>query len=271
MLSIGEFARLGQVSPRALRHYAELGLIEPAHVDPVTGYRFYEVRQLADLHRVLALRDLGVALDQVRHLMDGSVEELRGMLHLREAEIAQSIADQQARLKRVGAHLDAIERGDGMQTLDIVVKHTEPIRMVETTGVAPGYGYDNIHPVFAERLPIVWHELVTAGIEPGVNVAYYDPPDDDGAVVVHLGFEIGDQPFSGTSPDVEVVELPVVEVASTILRGPLDNISDNFLALVRWIEASGHRIAGRDRELYLHCETEDPTRNVTELQVPISR
>ena len=49
MLKIGEFARLAQVSPRTLRHYASLGLLAPASVDPSTGYRYYEVHQLADL------------------------------------------------------------------------------------------------------------------------------------------------------------------------------------------------------------------------------
>ena len=39
MLSIGEFAQLGQVSPRTLRHYADVGVLIPARVDPVTGYR----------------------------------------------------------------------------------------------------------------------------------------------------------------------------------------------------------------------------------------
>jgi DNA-binding transcriptional MerR regulator len=39
MLSIGEFARLGAVSVRTLRHYEEIGLLLPAQVNPETGYR----------------------------------------------------------------------------------------------------------------------------------------------------------------------------------------------------------------------------------------
>jgi DNA-binding transcriptional MerR regulator len=39
MFSIGEFARLGAVSIRTLRHYDEIDLLQPAEVDPVTGYR----------------------------------------------------------------------------------------------------------------------------------------------------------------------------------------------------------------------------------------
>jgi DNA-binding transcriptional MerR regulator len=59
MLNIGEFARLGQVSPRMLRYYDRFGLLVPDRVDPDTGYRSYGVGQLVRLHRLLALRDLG--------------------------------------------------------------------------------------------------------------------------------------------------------------------------------------------------------------------
>src|SRR6516165_3613079 len=70
MLNIGEFARLGQVSPRMLRHYDEIGLLRPKEVDPHSGYRSYEVAQLGRLHRLLALRDLGFSLEQIHDLLD---------------------------------------------------------------------------------------------------------------------------------------------------------------------------------------------------------
>jgi DNA-binding transcriptional MerR regulator len=53
MFSIGEFARLGGVSVRTLRHYDEIGLLRPAQVDPVTGYRGCLASQLGQLNRIL--------------------------------------------------------------------------------------------------------------------------------------------------------------------------------------------------------------------------
>jgi DNA-binding transcriptional MerR regulator len=69
MLTISEFARLGQVSPRMLRHYGETGLLEPAQIDARTGYRFYDVAQLARLRRLVALRELGFSLEQIRPIL----------------------------------------------------------------------------------------------------------------------------------------------------------------------------------------------------------
>ena len=114
MLSIGDFARLGQVSPRTLRHYDELGILRPERVDRESGYRFYGVAQLQRLHRVVALRDLGFGLDRIGELLDDEppLEQLVGMLRDRRTEIEQSVAEEQARLRRVEAHLRALEAAD---------------------------------------------------------------------------------------------------------------------------------------------------------------
>lgn len=120
MLTIGEFARLGQVSPRMLRHYDETGLLTPAQTDPQTGYRFYDVTQLTRLHRLVALRELGFGLGQIRPLLDEELPtvELRGMLRMRKAQIEQNLAAEQTRLRRIEAHLRALERGQIMELRD---------------------------------------------------------------------------------------------------------------------------------------------------------
>jgi DNA-binding transcriptional MerR regulator len=89
MFAIGDFARHGRVSVRMLRHYDAIGLLRPAHVDPATGYRSYAAAQLADLNRVVALKDLGFTLEQVRTMLTEELDlaEVRAMLRLRQAEI----------------------------------------------------------------------------------------------------------------------------------------------------------------------------------------
>src|SRR5215472_17057309 len=100
MFSIGEFARHGRVSVRMLRHYDAIGLLRPAAVDPASGYRFYRAGQLSRLNRLIALKDLGFTLQQVQSILDEkvSVEELRGMLRLRRAQLADQISADETRL-----------------------------------------------------------------------------------------------------------------------------------------------------------------------------
>lgn len=89
MYSIGAFAQLGGVTVRMLRHNDGTGLLAPAYVDPATGHRLYGAAQLLRFNRLVALKDLGIALEQIGRLLDDGVEpaELRGMVRKRAAEL----------------------------------------------------------------------------------------------------------------------------------------------------------------------------------------
>ena len=270
MLHIGEFARLGQVSPRMLRHYDETGLLKPGRVDPQTGYRCYGVSQLARLHRLLALRDLGFTLEQLRSLLDDelAVGQLRGKLRLRQAQIERAVQDYQARLRRVDAHLRALEGRIVMSSIDVAVKVTDTVRIAEGSAPAAGFGHENLNPVFQRLVPQVLGHLDRVGARAGMMVAWYEEPADDGTVVLHAGFDIADQPVPD-SEGVRVVILPAVRVASYVHHGALDDIASVYEALVAWIEKGGYQLAGRSRELYHEWDDDHPERSVTELQVPI--
>lgn len=274
MLSIGDLARLCGVSPRTLRHYDDVGVLHPARVDPATGYRWYAFHQLAELRRVIALRELGIGLDRIRGVLDleggVSIDQMRGMLRLREAEITQTLEFERERLGRVSALLEALERGDMMKTIDIVVKTSDPIRIVETTDRAGGYGNVHIGPIFDAKLPLLFGRLASNGLKPGICVASYDWPDDDGSVVVHVGLVIDDQPLTDDA-DSSIVELAGVEVASALHRGSMASIGETFEAVLRWIDTAGYRIVGRSRELYLVWTPDRPADSITEIQIPIER
>ena len=273
MLNIGEFARLAQVSRRMLRHYDELGLLTPDRIDPDSGYRFYSVHQLGRIHRIVALRDIGFGLEQIREILtqDISVEELRGMLRLRRAQIEQAVREEQARLRRVEAHLRALEWSDTMELQDIVIKQTEPIRVAHAS--ADGLTHADIGAAFGRLLPAVVAHLDTAGARPGISIGVY--ADDggnvpEGEIVLHAGFAIGDQDVPD-SETVHIVSLPVIEVAAAVYRGGDDGIMAAWEALVRWIDDSGYRLVGDCRELYHEWHDDDPAANVMELQQPIAR
>jgi DNA-binding transcriptional MerR regulator len=174
MLNIGAFARLGQVSPRMLRHYDELGLLKPERVDPGTGYRSYGVHQLGRLHRLLALRDLGFTLEQINGLLDDepAPEQLRGMLRLRRADLEQTVADDQSRLRRIEAHLRAIEGSRIVSLQDVVIKHTQTLRVAEVRGTAAGLSPEHIGPLFGQLAPRLVDHIHHAGAQPGPLVGY---------------------------------------------------------------------------------------------------
>jgi DNA-binding transcriptional MerR regulator len=273
MLTIGEFARLGQVTPRMLRNYDELGLLEPERVEPASGYRLYSVHQLGRLHRIVALRDLGFTLEQISVVLleNPPVDQFLGMLRLRRAQIEQTVGQEQERLLRVEAHLRALEGTNAMYAADVVIKHTQPIRVAQA--VAGGLTHADIGAAFGRLMPEVLGHLESVGARPGVSVACYEDESGtaaEGQLVLHAGFEIGDQDVPD-SDSVRVHHLAVVEVAATVHRGGVEGIPAAWEALVRWIDDSGYRLIGDCRELYHEWHEDDPAQNVTELQQPIAR
>ena len=93
MIKIGDFARLSQVSVVTLRYYDEMDLLKPVRVDTFTGYRFYSADQLPRLNRILALKDLGFSLEQIKLMLSDGLtsEQLRGMLTMQRKEVEKRL------------------------------------------------------------------------------------------------------------------------------------------------------------------------------------
>ncbi|KRV51123.1 hypothetical protein AQ490_02680 [Wenjunlia vitaminophila] len=92
LLTIGAFAKASRLSPKALRLYDELGLLPPAHVDPVTGYRLYAPEQRDRARLVAWLRRLGMPLARIQHVCTldagAAAQEVRAFWAGVEAETA---------------------------------------------------------------------------------------------------------------------------------------------------------------------------------------
>jgi len=90
LLNIGQFSRMTHLSVKALRHYHDVGVLEPAAIDPHSGYRSYEAGQVSSAQVIRRLRDLGMPLDSIRAVL--------------------TAPDLAARNREIAAHLERMER-----------------------------------------------------------------------------------------------------------------------------------------------------------------
>ena len=139
MIRIGDFSKLSRVSVKALRYYDEMGLLKPVSVDRFTGYRLYEYSQLAVLNRILALKELGFSLEEIGRLLDDglSLEQMRGMLKLRQTEARQRVHEETERLERIESRLRQIEQENNMSKYDVVIKNVEAVKVASVRDVVP--------------------------------------------------------------------------------------------------------------------------------------
>ncbi|MEM7336739.1 MAG: helix-turn-helix domain-containing protein, partial [Chloroflexota bacterium] len=141
MFRIGDFSKLGQVSTRMLRHYDKLNLLVPEHTDEWTGYRYYTIQQLPRLHRIIALKDLGLSLQQIADLLrdDDNLpnEQLRGMLTLKRSELAREKAEMEFRLAQVEDRLSQLEHANEPSPYEILVKSIDPLPVASLRQLVP--------------------------------------------------------------------------------------------------------------------------------------
>jgi DNA-binding transcriptional MerR regulator len=275
MFSIGEFARLGGVSARTLRHYDEIGLLRPAAVDPFTGYRGYSAAQLGQLSRIIALKELGLSLPQVGRLLGGiTVDELRGMLALRRAELENELHQRQSQLLGIEARLRSIAREDDMPADDIVAKVIPAMGVVALASRAAGFGPGHVVPV-VNQLEARFDQL---GLyervkEAGPRLIFYKPEHGED-VTVFLALPVAEPPAELPAPARYLV-LPEIEAAVAVRNGPAAAIFPMvYHDLVRWIEERGYTpVPGPGRDVWIHeiDDIADVDQQVFEVQLPFTR
>lgn len=269
ILKIGEFARVGQVSIATLRHYDQCGLLKPNALDADTGYRYYSLDQLARLNRILALKELDFPLEQIAKLLEEalSLEQLRGMFTLKQAQTQHLINTEQARLTRIAARLRQIEQEGKMPAYEVLLKQVDPLLVAS----------------IRERIPIIserehLYEMLSAYL--GQQGVQSSQPD---LLLLHSRHELHDE---GVSIDVEVAmplstalpgneqisirTLPGGLMACTVHTGDDLSLGLAYVALYRWMDDNGYRFAGPPRQMHLQrAEHMDPSHYVTEVQFPV--
>lgn len=267
MFKIGEFSRFSQVTVKTLRYYDKLGLLKPAEIDPFTGYRYYSASQLPRINRILALKDLGLSLDQITQLLedDLSPDQIRGMLRLKQSEIQEQVQEEQARLARVEWRLKQIEREETMPTQEVVLKKVPPIAVASVRDIVPTTG---IGQLFGEVFAYLGqHRVNPAGPTMGI---YYDEEFCEEAVDVETAVPVSESVPTGER--VKSRELPAVEeMACIVHEGTFDNLAGTYGQLMAWIEANGYRMAGPIREVYMQWAGADDASNITEIQLPVEK
>lgn len=129
LLSIGEAAKLKNVSIKALRYYEKLGIFNPAYIDPQSGYRYYSPAQLFDLDVILTCGELGIPL---KHILDYQTEQ--GTIDLRQLLIEGSeLAEQKIKrarqsLLQINTYLEEIEQQDSFRHCPNTYTRTMPSR-----------------------------------------------------------------------------------------------------------------------------------------------
>jgi DNA-binding transcriptional MerR regulator len=261
LLTIGEFSRATHLSVKALRHYDDIGLLQPADVDPSSGYRRYASAQIPSAHVIRRFRDLDMPLDEIRLVLEAPDVDAR------DRAIVAHLARMESTLehtKATVASLKAVLNG-GAPVLPVEFRH---VPSTQAVAIREAVEWDS-----AEAwLLAAFEELhsTVAGVRGGPDAALYSSEFFE----AHEGELVAFIPVTATPAvggRVAVVEIPAADLAITVHEGPFADIDRAYAALGTYVTERVLAADGPLREHYLVSpfDTSDPACFRTEVAWPV--
>jgi len=263
-LSIGAFSRLTHLSVKTLRYYHETGLLEPAVVDPDSGYRYYRPGQAHSAHLVRRFRDLGLPVADVKAVLAAPD------LAARDAILAGHLDRMREQLRQTEAAVDSLHRMLAGPA-DVAIEE----RVLEgghTISVAANVLRQDVSSWWWDAMASLRAMATAAGLEQaGPAGGLFDDElftQDAGHARVYL--PVRESPaLDGTGVRWE---LPAGRFAVALHAGPHRDVDRTYAALGTYAGAHGRDGTGPVRERYLDdpLDTPDTTQWRTEVCWPLA-
>lgn len=265
-MQIGEFSRICCVSVKTLHHYDKIGLLTPAEVDRVTGYRYYSMEQIDTLNYIRRLKYYGFSLEEVQYLLTLSDhKELVDALRRQKEKLKREQQETAIILNELQTHISVFERTGDIMTYQkgytIEIKHSPVLNVLAKRAVMGVDEFGKYYGMLFERVP---KEHVT---HTGLNGArYFDEEFNHESTDVEVFIEIKE-------PDKADAVLESLECAMTVHHGGYSTLSEAYGAVVTWIIENGYEIAGAPFELYIKTQFDSysPEDWETEVYFPIRK
>ena len=264
-MRIGDFARLANVSVRAVRFYDQTGLLRAVGVDAETGYRQYHPEQIGRLRQIRAFQELGFSLHEIRELLraDLPAAEARTRIEERKFQIKRQLREDLTRLERIERHLrDWPLRADVRSA--ITLQESDEAWVVSLR--AKLRSYDQAEEMFQELERKIPEHLLTAN-----RTALWHSCESSGGAIDCEALRYVKRPLAPPR-GLKVYQLPVTTVASLFHCGDDASISQSYGQMNRWLASSNLQLRGAKREIYwAERGAKSSEQSVTEIQFPVAR
>jgi DNA-binding transcriptional MerR regulator len=265
-LTVGDFSWMTHLSVKTLRHYHQVGLLEPADVNPGTGYRYYSPEQVPTAQVIRRLRDLEMPVADVRAVLAAPDAPARNQL------IATHLGRLEAELTQTRAAVDSLRNLLQRPESRAAVEH-RTVPAVPAAGIQQIMDREDILPWWRGALGELHATIEAQGLRPtGPSGGLYASElfqHDRGEATVFI-------PVQGTVRPVGRVRpfaVPAAELAVLAHHGSLDDADLTYGELGSYAATHEISVDGPLREYYLRDphDIPDPAEWETEIGWPIFR
>ncbi|WP_432662289.1 GyrI-like domain-containing protein [Wukongibacter baidiensis] len=264
MLSIGEFSKICGVTTRTLRHYAEIGLIKPVHINLDNKYRFYDTSQLKDMLFIMRLKEYGFSLDTIAKMLEEDDDKLLlNEIKKQVDEMSDRISKYENLKSRMLYDLEKLEKGinimDYINEIEVSLVEMKPEKILS---IRQKMSLKEYHRYFGELYKLVEDD----GLQiKGAPMAIYhdkefDPESNDTELAV---------PVIGESDNTRILDGGLCAMA--VHKGNYSGLSSAYAKLTQWLETKGYRLTSPPFEKYVKHGDINFDEFVTEVYFPVCK
>lgn len=257
LLSIGAFASMTRLSIKALRLYDQLDLLQPRHVDPQTGYRFYDIDQLSSARMIRNMRDMDMPLATIRQVLAALTSSpaqaealVKEYAEMREQQVKQIHM-------QVQQFIQQIQQEQNPMSLEVNVKQLASQQVLSVTHhIKVSKLDDTIRKSLDAMYDMLNEQKVEAASAPFGIFHGAINQQEDGPIEICL-------PVNGqvkVKGDVQVKQLQGGDAACVMTLGAQTDfpaILGAYDAAADWIQKNGYSMAEPPREIWHSAPGED--------------
>lgn len=264
LLSIGEFSKICGVTTRTLRHYAEIGLIKPVHINLDNKYRFYDTSQLRDMLFIKKLKEYGFSLDSIAKILEENdnkllLTEIKKQIN----EMSDRISKYENLRIRMLNDVNKLEKGVSIMNYlnDIKVNLVE-VKPENILSVRHKMNIKEYDKYFGELYRLLGENRLQID---GVPMTIYhdqefNPECNDTELAI---------PVIGDNKHTRILDGGLCAVV--VHKGDYSGLSSAYAKLSQWIETEGYRLTSPPYEKYVKHGDISVDKYVTEVYFPISK
>jgi DNA-binding transcriptional MerR regulator len=272
-MKIGEFSQVSRTTIKTLRYYDQIGLLKPQSVDAFTGHRHYSLSQLHHLNRILALKALGLTLEQIQNILftDISDAQLSTMLMIKKAELLQTLADIQQQIEGLDNRIQYVMQEGKMPEYEVIVKSIQPQRVLSIRQTLDDGSL--IEPLLHEIYEVLEAQQIESVAE-WMTLYHHEGFRSDN-LDVEVAIPIGDADVSEVVLDEKrKLTVRIIDghetLATVIEQGNNETWSKSYYALSKFLEQHEYELLRPTREVYI-TDANEPSAWLVEIQYPVTK
>lgn len=266
MLSIGEFSKICGVTTRTLRHYDTIGLLKPIHIDPDTGYRFYDTSQLRQLLLITRFKDYNFSLDEITILTSTADKSyLLNQITAKKSELNSKI-NQYINLERQ-LELDILNLKKGadimsfIDEIQVTLEETKPQYILHSR---QRMSVEDYCKYIGKLLELAYSQNMQISGSP-MSIYHdkeFDPANNDTEVAL---------PVQTQNQHTRVLSGGLCATATC--NGAYSKLPHSYAKLAEWITENGYKVISPPYEQYLKGPMESLSAEdfITQIYFPIKK